>query len=606
MGCLVLVLGTSLTTCRLDKLIKPSITNRIVVSPENLGDSANAGSTTPRTRTLYVTNADGAALPWRATNTSAWVDLSKSSGVAPDTVVVTLHYDTLSQTLHRDTIVFTSGQAHNTVRVPVAFDILAPVAELVVSLTNGDTSAFRDTSAFLGSAQPDTFSLRINNKGALPLTWAATLNATWVTLSDSGGTLAAQDSTSTVVTLRPDSLNTGPHSGRIIFAAPGAKGSPDTVPITYTIRPCAETAITLDTVVTGSIALSDCAAPQRDTSHAKLYRVQAATGDTLSLRLTAAFDAYLVVTNSSGTALDQNDECPSFVGTACITNFRVPASGQYLIEATTAAAGATGAFTLSAVRERAPSAPQSAGQFRKDSSTAIAVGSVTPQDTVVFKATVNDSNPRDSVRLGIEVAPLGSAFSNSPSHQGSFVAVTPGGRIVAVRASGLSENTGYHWQARTCDKTNRCSPWQAFGLNVETAPDFSVNAIEEDPALDSVSLGQFNGAAAIPVGGGTGGGLGSSQTVTFKALVTDNDPGAVIKLEVEVQPTGTAFNGSTNLYPGAGVISNNTASTSAGYTVPLLAANYHWRAHACDQTGRCSAWVPFGQNAENVTDFHVP
>ena len=186
-----------------------------------------------------------------------------------------------------------------------------------------------------------------------------------------------------------------------------------------------------------------------------------------------------------------------------------------------------------------------------------------------------------------------------------------GARTVAVRVPpsggpGFQENAGYHWQARTCDKTNRCSAWQPFGLNSETSPDFSVNAVEEDPVLDSVSLGQFNGATPIPVGNGTGGGLGSSQTVTFKALVADPDPGAVIQLEVEVQPTGTAFNGLTNLYPGTGVASTNTASTDATYTVPLLTASYHWRAHACDQTGRCSAWVPFGQNAESAADFHVP
>jgi hypothetical protein len=37
--------------------------------------------------------------------------------------------------------------------------------------------------------------------------------------------------------------------------------------------------------------------------------------------------------------------------------------------------------------------------------------------------------------------------------------------------------------------------------------------------------------------------------------------------------------------------------------------NYHWRARACDQTGRCSAWAPFGGNSDVVTaatDFHVP
>jgi len=110
----------------------------------------------------------------------------------------------------------------------------------------------------------------------------------------------------------------------------------------------------------------------------------------------------------------------------------------------------------------------------------------------------------------------------------------------------------------------------------------------------------------MPVGQGTGGGLGTTQTVTFKALVTDLDPGAVIVLEVEVKATNTAFNGSP-LSRGAGVTSGSIAAASFSTTVDLLVTkSYHWRAHACDQTGRCSAWVSFGNNAESATDFQVP
>src|SRR5207247_9352908 len=138
---------------------------------------------------------------------------------------------------------------------------------------------------------------------------------------------------------------------------------------------------------------------------------------------------------------------------------------------------------------------------------------------VVFKASVNDPNPGDSVRLEIEVLQTVSTFLGNATDSSAFVSVASGARTVAVRVPpsggpGFQENAGYHWQARTCDKTNRCSAWQPFGLNSETSPDFSVNAVEEDPVLDSVSLGQFNGATPIPVGNGTGGGLGSSQTVT--------------------------------------------------------------------------------------------
>jgi hypothetical protein len=600
----VLALGASVATCRLDKLINPATADRLVVDADSVRVSADSGSLDQQDTTLHVGSADGVALTWTATKTAAWVTLSSSA----DSLVVTLHPDTLSQTLHRDTIVFRSPQSKDTIRVPVVFDIRPAAAHLDVSPTS------RNTSAFVRSAQPDTFSLRIKNKGALPLTWTAAPNATWITLSDSGGIVPPQDTTSTavLVTLRPESLSTTTHSGRIVFSAPAASGSPDTVPITYRIDPCVETLIaTLDATRSGSIALSDCGAPQRAGRQAKLYRVQAAAGDTLTFSLTSNFNAYLILTDSAGTVvLDETDQCGAAL-TACLTPFNVATTGRYLIEVTSTNPAETGAFTLSAVKERAPSPPQSALQYLKDSTTSLAVGAVTPQDTVVFKATVNDPNPGDSVRLELEVIQTSSTFLPGATDSSAFVSVTSGARSVAVRvppagSPGLQDNAPYHWQARTCDKTGRCSTWVSFSQNAETVADFVVNAVEQTPVLDSVSLNQYNGNSAtpMPVGQGTGGGLGSAETVTFKALVTDPDPGAIIVLDVEEKNVNTAFD-STNVHRGVGVFTNNTAVATAGYSA-LITTNYHWRARACDQTGRCSAWVSFGNNAENATDFHVP
>jgi hypothetical protein len=606
MGCLVLALGASLTTCRLDKLINPTIADRLAVSPGSLRDSAYHRSSALRTDTVLVATADGATLPWKATNDSAWLTLSPSSGGAPESVIVTLSPGTLPEGVYQDVIAFTSTQTNDTINVPVTFEILPPAPELSRS------PASRADSAFVGSVLPDTFTLRIKNTGSLPFTWTAALDAGWITLSDSGGSVPAQDSTSTIVTLRPESLGVGTHRDTITITAPGAIPSTAAVPITYTIRPCAETGITPDVVVTDSVTLSDCGAPHRAGRQAKLYSVQAAPGDALSFRLTG-FDTYLVLTDSIGTVLKQNDDCSTPGGPACILEYGITTAGRYVVEATTAAPGATGAFTLSAVKERAPSPPQSALQFRKDSATAIGVGALTPQDTVVFKATVNDPNPGDSVRLEIEVLQTVSTFLGNATDSSAFVSVASGARPVAVRVppSGsprLQDNARYHWQARTCDKTARCSAWLSFGQNADTAADFVVNAVEENPVLDSVSLNQYNGNSAtpMPVGQGTGGGLGTTQTVTFKGMVTDPDPRDVIVLEVEVKATGTAFNG-LSLFRGAGVTSSSIAAASFSDTVELLVTkSYHWRARACDQTGRCSAWASFGGNPEGDADFRVP
>src|SRR5205807_1785313 len=77
--------------------------------------------------------------------------------------------------------------------------------------------------------------------------------------------------------------------------------------------------------------------------------------------------------------------------------------------------------------------------------------------------------------------------------------------------------------------------------NAETAGDFST-AIP-GPPLAPTALGQFqsDGVTAIPVGG-----TGRSRSAVFKATVTDPNPGDVVRLEVEVDPLGTAFSGVPN------------------------------------------------------------
>jgi hypothetical protein len=601
-GCLLSALTLLVATCRLDKLVKPGIHDRLVVSPASLLDSAHATSSAPVTDTLRLASADGATLSWTATATASWLTLLPSSGAAPGSLVVELLGDTLSQAMHQDTIAFTSLETPgDTIKVPVAFMILAPAPRLTVApLTQID-------SAFAGSAQPRTFIVRIGNTGELPLTWSGNVDSPWLTLSTDSGGVPPQDSDSTIVSLTPGALGPGTQTGTVTITAPGSIDSLMSVSVSFKIQPCAEPTITADAVVDASIASSDCGAPDRAGSFAKRYSVDANPGDTLSFRLTStSFDAYLTLHDSLGTLLNQNDDCPGSTGPACILEFRAPAPGRYVIEATTVGAADTGAFSLSVVKERAPNLPQAIGQFRRDSATSIGIGTTTPQSEVVFKATVIDPNPLDSVRLELEVVDTTSPFSGTRNDSSSFVGV---GQTAWVPHPGLAENKGFHWQARTCDKTGRCSSWAIFGGNSEAAPDFRVNAIPENPTIDAFSLNQFNGANVIPVGGGTGGGFGSAQTVTFKATVSDVDPGDMLVLEVEAKPTNSAFDGATNLYRGTGIASGGTAAAAAGYSVPLLQANYHWRARACDQTGRCSAWVSFGGNSDAgtaETDFHVP
>jgi hypothetical protein len=573
--------------------VKPAIHDRLLITPTTLLDSAHSGSSIPIVRTLRLASADGATLAWTAVESAPWLVLSTSGGGAPDSITVTLMADTLAQSIRHDTIAFVAAEMpRDTIRVGVTFHVLAPSPELTA------TPLQQLDSAFAGSLAPRELILRIDNTGGLPLTWSASVDRAWIALSRTGG--GAPPADSTIIMLSADTLGAGVHSGSVTLTAPGAIGAPLTIDVTFRVKPCTQFPVSADSVVAARLDLVDCGAAARPGRLAKRYSVAATAGDSLTFRLAStAFDAYLTLQDSLGATLLENDDCSSTTGSSCLVDFRAPVTGRYIVEATTLAPADTGAFALSVVRERAPLTPGSITQLRADSVTGIAVGGISADGAIVFRGILNDPNPRDSVRLEVEVVQTTSPASGSPTDSSAYVAA---GQMAWVRVASLSENAAYYWRARSCDKTLRCSAWVSFGGNGDGVADVLVNAVQEAPSIAPLSLNQFNGATVVPVGGG----LGSGRTVTLKGTVSDPDPGDVLVIEVEVKLTNTGFN-STGLSRGTGVGTDQTASTAVAVTAPLLGQNnYHWRARACDQTGRCSGWSSFGGNADGVTDFHVP
>jgi hypothetical protein len=435
------------------------------VLPTSIRDSANVGSTTPQLDTLVVGNSGGGTISWTATKSHSWVTLSQAAGTAPpsDTIVVSLNPTGMPSGTYRDTIVVRSPQTTDPRRIPVQFEIGRPV--LTVRPTSiSDAAPFGDTSK-------RDHALGITNTGHGNFSWTASDDTTWISLSASFG-----DGPDTItVTLDPTGLPPGTHKGNVTVTAPGALGSPVTVPVTLTIQtPCSVTPVDPDADVNGSLTAGDCIAPHRAGSRADLYSISADAGDTFSFRMTApSINSYLILTDGSGNVLAQNDDCPGESKNACIKNFGFSSGGQYIIEATSSNPGETGSYTLHVVRELPPPPPQGLGQFKKDGATSIPIGGTTSQDSVLFKGTVSDPNDADSVRLEIEVEPLGSPFTNVRTNQSGFVPASNGNSVVSVKAA-VSMNTSYHWQARSCDKTTRCSVWLKFGDNAETAADFSV------------------------------------------------------------------------------------------------------------------------------------
>src|SRR5207245_11554225 len=122
--------------------------------------------------------------------------------------------------------------------------------------------------------------------------------------------------------------------------------------------------------------------------------------------------------NDAATPLATNDSCTGG-NDACLRYQLLPVGGTYRIEATSAGAAQTGAFTLSVTRPRSPDATQSLAQLRGDSVTAVPTGGTTDQATVVLRGVVTDPDAADSLRLQVELEPVGTAFTGPPTATGA-------------------------------------------------------------------------------------------------------------------------------------------------------------------------------------------
>jgi len=437
----------------------------LAVSPRSIGDTVPAGTTATTTRTLRVTNSGNGTITWTATKSQPWVGLSRTSGGAPEDVVVTLDPNGLPPGVHSDTIVFTSPEATNgPIKVPVTFGITQPG----LSVSPPSISA---TAEERDNKEQD-FNLSITNSGGGTLAWFASTDASWISLSP----LAGLAPSTLRVRIDPRGLSAGTYSGSVTVTSPGAVGSPFVVPVQLVIvkKACNENSLDPDVVRQGTLDANDCDAPHRPGSFANLYGFSANAGDVFSIYMQSnQFNTYLILTDAAGNVLAQNDDCPGISNTACIAQYTIAAGGHYLIEATSAAPGAGGALTLTLVRERAPSEARELRQLRNDGNTQIGVGETIPENEVVIRGKVDDPNVNASLRFEVELRDLATAFTGTATQMSDFVA---DGTTTSIRASGLAAGTGFHWQARTCDQTNRCSAWVQFGNNAETSADFSVAA----------------------------------------------------------------------------------------------------------------------------------
>src|SRR5207245_904916 len=130
----------------------------------------------------------------------------------------------------------------------------------------------------------------------------------------------------------------------------------------------------------------------------------------------------------------------------------------------------------------------------------------------------------------------------------------------------------------------------------QTGP-FTLSVARPRPPAAPGSLAQLrtDSVTTVPVGAST-----DQAGIVLRGVVSDPDLSDTLRLEVEAQPVGTPFTGVATAASGrlpAGVPAVGALAGPANNTA------HQWQARTGGQTGRASAWTPFGANPETDGDF---
>jgi hypothetical protein len=202
----------------------PTPSPAIGVSSSNFTFSAQQNADNPPAQTLAVTNRGGGTLIWNATASAAWLTLSPAAGTGNVSIALTATTGSLTAGTY-NTIITVNAVGAPAITIPVNLTVApAPVPPAIgISPTGFSFTVQR------GDGNPAAQTLNISNTGGGTLTWTASDNAAWLTLSPASGI----NNGAMRVSAATGSLAVGTYSGMITLSAPGARST--SVPVTFTV-----------------------------------------------------------------------------------------------------------------------------------------------------------------------------------------------------------------------------------------------------------------------------------------------------------------------------------------------------------------------------------
>jgi len=614
-GALVLVLPALLATCHADKIVSPPPVFVVTATPSQVLDSALLGSAAQPSATLTISTGDQDHVAWTAVRATggAWLSLDLTRGATPSVVTLTLNPAGLPTGIYRDTIIFTLTMGSGaTTRVPVELRIQpCTVTPISFDVLVVDSLRLADCAAPHGTGQfGRLYSFMASAGDSVSVTTATSAFPSLVALDTSAAAVAP-------VLAQGASCPLAGHSACLLYRLLPRTG-------TYIVE---ITSGALRQTGQFSLSVTRPHPPLPPESLAQLLN-DSATAIAAGASISQAGVVLRAVASDpdAGDSLHLEVEVRAggiaFTGTPTAAGGRVANGTQAWVGVTGLGnhtayhwqcrtvdqTGRTSAWILfrsnaetapdfTVAVPQAPTAPIGLDQFQADGATVVPIGGTVHGRSMILKATVMDPDPGDQLRLDVEVQPVGSPFTNTPT--ASSTPMTNGATAVATVAA-LVDNTSYHWQGRTVDQTNLTSAWVPFAGNAETDADFKIavpptqlvvmvqptSAVAGATMTPAVRVGaedafgnaveSFTGNVTVAIGNNAGGGVLSGTTTvaagggvaTFSNLrVNKANAGYTLQFTTSsLVATSTAF----NITPGAVAtlaFAEQPASTVAGMVI---------------------------------------
>ena len=203
----------------------------LVSSPSSFTFSATEGGSNPSSQTLSISKSGCGTMSWSVSESASWLSLSPTSGTSTgetDNVTVSVNISGLSCGTHNTNITITaSGATGSPKTVPVSLTISGQP-----TLTSSPSSF--TFSATEGGSNPASQTLSISKSGCGTMSWSVSESASWLSLSPTSGSSSGEIDNVTV-SVNISGQSCGTHNTNITITAPGATGSPKTVPVSLTI-----------------------------------------------------------------------------------------------------------------------------------------------------------------------------------------------------------------------------------------------------------------------------------------------------------------------------------------------------------------------------------